>query len=279
MPLAAPAVVHNLCPPRSSVGQVTIWIDPPAWPAHGRLWSHLVSDRSYAELHDFAAAQGVPRRAFEGDHYDVPQERYEQLVAAGARPVGGRDLVKILRGSGLRIQKRTRERVVASFSEPSWLPPGSRVDVIVSRQPTPPVGTVVVRLVTMVGGELRLAVGPDGRLDLPSATVERDDVAGALARLRAVLDGGPDHAARLLGYVRHTVPDPDPTYPWPAPTASFAVYLESPHLASPDLESRDLESRARTPAEAGRWVSLASSISLVGDRDWWPLLATLDPSP
>ncbi|HET8766126.1 MAG TPA: DUF4031 domain-containing protein, partial [Pedococcus sp.] len=70
---------------------MTIWIDPPAWPAHGRLWSHLVSDRSYDELHEFAAAQGIPRRAFEGDHYDVPDERYAALVGAGAQPVAGRD--------------------------------------------------------------------------------------------------------------------------------------------------------------------------------------------
>jgi Protein of unknown function (DUF4031) len=242
---------------------VTIWIDPPAWPAHGRLWSHLVSDVSYAELHDFAVAQGVSRRAFEGDHYDVPEERYAQLVAAGARPVGPHDLVRILRGSGLRIQKRTRERVVASFSEPSWLPPGSRVDVIASRQATPPVGTVVVRLATLVGGEVLLAVAPDGRLDLPSAKVESDDVATTVARLRAALDGRQDHTASLLGYVRHTVPDPDPTYPWPSPTASFAVYLES---------------RAAATTAAGLWVTLAASASLVGDRDWWPLVAPLGES-
>ena len=28
-----------------------ILIDPPMVPAHGRLWSHLVSDASYDELH------------------------------------------------------------------------------------------------------------------------------------------------------------------------------------------------------------------------------------
>ena len=59
---------------------MTIWIDPPAWPAHDRLWSHLVSDISVAELHEFADRTGIPRRAFEGDHYDVPQERYADLV-------------------------------------------------------------------------------------------------------------------------------------------------------------------------------------------------------
>ena len=55
---------------------MTVCIDPPTWPGHGRLWSHLVSDRSYAELHEFAARLGIPPRAFERDHYDVIAERY-----------------------------------------------------------------------------------------------------------------------------------------------------------------------------------------------------------
>ncbi|HET9562265.1 MAG TPA: DUF4031 domain-containing protein, partial [Propionibacteriaceae bacterium] len=31
---------------------VTVYIDPPDWPGHGHLWSHLISDRSYQELHE-----------------------------------------------------------------------------------------------------------------------------------------------------------------------------------------------------------------------------------
>ncbi len=54
---------------------MTVLIDPPRWPAHGRLWSHLVSDLSYPELHDFAAANRLPARGFDHDHYDVPQEK------------------------------------------------------------------------------------------------------------------------------------------------------------------------------------------------------------
>ena len=55
---------------------VTVYIDPPIWPGHGHLWSHLISDQSYQELHDFAARIGIPRRGFERDHYDVIAERY-----------------------------------------------------------------------------------------------------------------------------------------------------------------------------------------------------------
>ncbi|HEY7723395.1 MAG TPA: DUF4031 domain-containing protein, partial [Pedococcus sp.] len=123
---------------------MTIWIDPPAWPAHGTLWSHLISDTSLEELHAFAADHGIPRRGFEGDHYDVPEERYAALVAGGARPIGGRELLRLLQASGLRIPKRRHERVLHSQSEPPGLPAGSRVDVISSRQDGPPASTVVV---------------------------------------------------------------------------------------------------------------------------------------
>lgn len=82
-----------------------ILIDPPAWPAHGRLWSHLVSDASLRELHEFAARHGVPRRGFERDHYDVPGQMHGALVAAGASSVSSRELVRRLNAAGLRKRK------------------------------------------------------------------------------------------------------------------------------------------------------------------------------
>ncbi|EHN72678.1 hypothetical protein SMCF_7898 [Streptomyces coelicoflavus ZG0656] len=84
---------------------MTVYIDPPTWPGHGRLWSHLVSDVSYAELHAFAEALGVPRRAFERDHYDLPARRYADAVSAGALEVSSREVVRLLHGAGLRRRK------------------------------------------------------------------------------------------------------------------------------------------------------------------------------
>lgn len=83
-----------------------ILIDPPLVPARGRLWSHLVSDMSYAELHAFASTLGLPARGFDRDHYDVPSERYDDVLAAGAIAVSSRELVARLRAAGLRQPKR-----------------------------------------------------------------------------------------------------------------------------------------------------------------------------
>jgi hypothetical protein len=85
---------------------VAVLIDTPVWPWRGRLWSHLVSDVSYDELHDFVQAElGIPRRAFQGDHYDIPEELYRVAVDAGALPVGARELLSRLLGAGLRVRK------------------------------------------------------------------------------------------------------------------------------------------------------------------------------
>ncbi len=82
-----------------------ILIDPPSVPSRGRMWSHLASDDSYAELHDFARTLGIPDRGFDRDHYDVPSEWYEQVIALGAEPVTSRELVRRLVASGLRRRK------------------------------------------------------------------------------------------------------------------------------------------------------------------------------
>jgi muramoyltetrapeptide carboxypeptidase len=82
-----------------------ILIDPPNAPGYGRLWSHLVSDTSYDELHAFAREIGIPERGFDRDHYDVPSDRYDDVVAAGAVPVTSRELIVRLLAAGLRRRK------------------------------------------------------------------------------------------------------------------------------------------------------------------------------
>jgi Protein of unknown function (DUF4031) len=82
-----------------------ILIDPPNAAGHGRLWSHVASDTSYDELHLFARGLGIPERGFDRDHYDVPSERYGDVVSAGAVPVTSRELITRLRAAGLRRPK------------------------------------------------------------------------------------------------------------------------------------------------------------------------------
>lgn len=87
---------------------MTLLIDPPNASGHGRMWSHLASDESFDELHDFARTLGIPARGFDGDHYDVPSDWYDDVVAAGAVPVSSRELIARLHAAGLRRRKRRR---------------------------------------------------------------------------------------------------------------------------------------------------------------------------
>ena len=60
-----------------------ILLDEARWPAHGRLWGHLVPDTDLNELHRFAARVGVPARGFDlGDN---------ARRAVGRRAVGDGD--------------------------------------------------------------------------------------------------------------------------------------------------------------------------------------------
>jgi hypothetical protein len=84
---------------------MTLMIDPPAVPSRGRMWSHLASDASFDELHAFARGLGIPERGFDRDHYDVPSEWYDEVLALGVEPVTSRELVRRLVGAGLRRRK------------------------------------------------------------------------------------------------------------------------------------------------------------------------------
>ena len=81
---------------------MTVLVDAAIWPFEGRKWAHLVSDTSFDELHAFAEQIGIPRRAFQGDHYDVPTDYRDRAIALGAEAVTSRELVRRLRAAGLR---------------------------------------------------------------------------------------------------------------------------------------------------------------------------------
>lgn len=93
---------------------MTILVDDPIWPAHGRHWAHLVSDESLSELHEFAVALSIPARGFDRDHYDIPAEYVDKAVELGATKVGAKELLTRLVASGLRVRRmRTIELEVS----------------------------------------------------------------------------------------------------------------------------------------------------------------------
>ena len=94
-------------------------MDPAVWPWRGELWAHLVSDVSYDELHAFAAGLGVPRRAFQGDHYDIPASLRGRAIELGAEAVRARELVGRLKGAGLRRAAPARHAGSAAPARPS----------------------------------------------------------------------------------------------------------------------------------------------------------------
>ena len=107
---------HN----RSYNVRMSIYIDPPTWPAHGTVFSHLISDVSLAELHEFAAAAGISERAFDRDHYDVPAHLYDELVRAGAKELSGAELTRTLIASGLRIPLKERPEKIRPRLLRAW---------------------------------------------------------------------------------------------------------------------------------------------------------------
>jgi muramoyltetrapeptide carboxypeptidase len=117
---------------------LALLIDPPSWSGRQVMWSHLASDQSFDELHAFAATCGIPRRGFDRDHYDVPASAYDDLLAAGARPVTSRELVTALHASGLRRRKAAtlgRRGPGQPLLRPPRLHAGDRVAVVAPAGP------------------------------------------------------------------------------------------------------------------------------------------------
>jgi muramoyltetrapeptide carboxypeptidase len=148
---------------------VTLLIDPPNAAGHGRLWSHLASDASYDELHVFAASLGIPRRGFDRDHYDIPAERYDAVVAAGATPVSSRELIRRLTAAGLRRRKADLLRPKPpghSLVRPPRLRVGDPVAVVSPSGPVPPdLLAAGVDVLGSWGLDVRVSARAAGRLD------------------------------------------------------------------------------------------------------------------
>jgi len=251
---------------------MAIWIDPPGWHAHDRIWSHLISDTSHEELQAFAALAGVPARGFDGDHFDVPQEWYAAVVAAGARPTGGKELARLLRDSGLRFQKRRGERPLAAYRNVlPQLEVEHSVHLVASSLPTPdePTAAVVV-FVGDAGGALLLVrtvvrdawAAPAGGRE-PGETVLECATRETWEETGLRVDAG---TLVPCGYERVTL-DAGASGRWPNRrnyVACFVTVLEEvrPHVAP---RGKDVD--------AAEWVLWPEAERRCRDEFWWPLFA------
>jgi len=98
---------------------MAILIDEARWWWRGRKWCHLVSDVSYDELHAFADLAAIPRRGFQGDHYDIPEEYRQLMIDGGAEVVPSRELLRRLRDAGLRLTPTQRRAFTNGVVHPA----------------------------------------------------------------------------------------------------------------------------------------------------------------
>jgi hypothetical protein len=124
-----------------SVSGMAVLVDQAIWQWRGRRWAHLVSDVSYEELHVFAERLGIPRRAFQGDHYDVPDDYRTEAIRLGALAVDARVLVRRLRASGLRRARGATDATAAAPTPPAPVVSRGAVGVVAALGPGAPAWT------------------------------------------------------------------------------------------------------------------------------------------
>ena len=74
---------------------MTVYVDTMQAPFRGMLMCHMIAD-SEEELHAMAAAIGMPRKSYQGDHYDVPMDLKQLALQKGAREIGMRQLAAMV---------------------------------------------------------------------------------------------------------------------------------------------------------------------------------------
>jgi 8-oxo-dGTP pyrophosphatase MutT (NUDIX family) len=251
---------------------MAIWIDPPSWPAHGRLWSHVISDTSYDELHTFAARAGIPVRGFDGDHFDVPAESYPALVAAGARQAEGKELARLLRDSGLRFQKRKGERPLAAYRNVlPHLQAEHSLHLVASVLATPDelTAATVVFVTDAEGALLLVRTVTRNAWGAPAGGREPDESVLGCATRETWEETGlrVDQAAlRSCGYERVTF-DAGSTGRWPNRRNYVACFATVLQVVRPPVAPRGAD------VDAAQWVDRPEAERRCSHEFWWPLFA------
>ena len=253
---------------------MTLWIDTPMWPAHDRHFCHVVSDTSYDELHELAARAGLPWRAFDGDHYDVPEERWHDVVRAGATPTTGVDLVRRLNASGLRLRKRKSDRGVMRYLNHPFPNGPSHVDLVLSGAPIHE-HQVCAAMVFLRDADGHFATvysvrrdewGSPGGWREPGESPAENAVREAHEETGIVVSA---EAVRPVGYERFTPLTDDNVIRPEAPY--LQVYRTDLPEVRPELTQGDDGIRET------RWASPEEFAQLCGHLFWWPLAARVFP--
>jgi 8-oxo-dGTP pyrophosphatase MutT (NUDIX family) len=253
---------------------MTIWIDQPIWPRHGTVFAHLISDTSLDELHAFALRVGLHPRSFEGDHYDVPHERYAMVLAAGATSTTGADVVRRLIASGLRLRKRRGDRPVARIPAMVF-PDGTHasVDLIASDSPVTAAGVFAAMCFVqddqdrfaVVHSPRRAAWGsPGGWREVGEAVV---DAAVREVREETGLALAPDDL-EVCAYERFTI-DGEVRGRWLPGRSYLQVYRTRVVGLTPSMAASEDD------VDGWRWVDRAEFELLCGGDFWWPLVPRL----
>lgn len=246
-----------------------IYVDAPIWPAHGTVFAHVISDDSAAELHAFAARAGLDPRSWDGDHYDVPLRRYDDVVRAGATVVDGRTITRLLASSGLRFRKRKGERPLASVADAL---PGvdvpHRFDILRSTLLAPDPTVAAGVFVHDAAGSLLLVStvrrggweAPAGGRE-PGESVHENAVREVEEETGLRLDAG---SLTPVGYERLHLERP--TGRWPERTNHIQVFTTTLDVVAPPVRPRDGETTRAA------WVPPRDAARLVGSAVHWPLL-------
>jgi len=255
---------------------MSIWIDQPMWPRHGTAFAHLVSDESLAELHDFATRVGLHPGSFEGDHYDVPLERYAAVLAAGGTSVTGRELVRRLLASGLRLRKRKGDRPVARLTGLA-VGDGTRADVdLVASSRVIDRETVFAAMVFLRDGDGRFAVVHTPRRDAwgsPGGWLEPGESA-VEAAVREVMEetgvGLSEGRLRPCAYERFEITG-GVRGRWLPGRSYLQVFRADIPGAGPALRP------ALDDVDEARWVDVPELERLCSAQFFWPLVTHLFP--